>query len=82
MFGGHDQQDAIAKKERRGFARLTTEERKRIASLGGKRAHQLRRAHRFTSEEARVAGSKGGQEAARRMRLGNDQKGGGDGNLA
>ena len=31
-----------------------------IASLGGKRAHQLGTAHRFTPEEAREAGRKGG----------------------
>jgi general stress protein YciG len=37
-----------------------------IASKGGKAAHQKGTAHRFTAEEARVAGRKGGQVAHRK----------------
>jgi general stress protein YciG len=37
-----------------------------IASKGGKAAHEKGTAHEFTSEEARIAGRKGG--AASRMR--------------
>jgi general stress protein YciG len=48
----------------RGFAALTPEQRREIASMGGKAAHAQGRGHRFTSEEARAAGRKGGQAAA------------------
>ena len=43
---------------KRGFASLNAEERKRIASLGGKAAHAKGTAHQFTSEEAVAAGRK------------------------
>jgi general stress protein YciG len=42
---------------KRGFASLSPERRREIASLGGKSA---RRAHRWSAEEARKAGRKGG----------------------
>lgn len=45
----------------KGFATLTPERRREIASMGGKKAHQLGKAHRWTPEEAREAGRKGGQ---------------------
>jgi len=47
-------------KVRRGFATMTPEQRSAIASKGGKAAHRLGRAHQFTSEQAKVAGAKGG----------------------
>ena len=43
---------------RRGFAVLSPEKKREIASMGGKAAHEHGRAHRFTSEEARAAGKK------------------------
>ncbi len=39
---------------------MDEEEQRRIASMGGKAAHQSGNAHEFTSEEARAAGRKGG----------------------
>jgi general stress protein YciG len=48
----------------RGFASLSPERRSEIASKGGKHAHKLGVAHQFTSEEARIAGSKGGSARA------------------
>lgn len=45
----------------RGFASMSEEERRRIASEGGKAAHEAGTAHEFTSEEAREAGKKGGE---------------------
>lgn len=42
---------------------MDPEERKKIASKGGRRAHEIGRAHEFTSEEARVAGRIGGQHS-------------------
>jgi hypothetical protein len=44
---------------KRGFAAMSADERSRIASLGGKAAHQKGTAHRFTKEEAAAAGSIG-----------------------
>jgi general stress protein YciG len=46
---------------KRGFASMDPEMQRRIASEGGKASHQSGRGHRFTSEEARAAGRKGGQ---------------------
>lgn len=56
------------KKARRGFAAMSAEKQREIASLGGKSAHAKGTAHEFNSEEARIAGSKGGK-AARVKRL-------------
>lgn len=50
-------------KKRKGFACMTPERRKAIASMGGVAAHKNGTAHKFTSEEARAAGSKGGKTA-------------------
>lgn len=47
-------------KEKRGFASMSQERRREIASKGGRTAHQLGRAHQWTSEEAQQAGRKGG----------------------
>lgn len=44
----------------RGFAAMDREKVRAIASLGGRAAHERGTAHRFTSEEARAAGRKGG----------------------
>ena len=46
---------------RRGFASMDPEQQRRIASEGGKASHESGRGHRWTSEEARMAGRKGGQ---------------------
>lgn len=44
----------------RGFACLTPEQRRAIARKGGTNAHAQGVAHRWTTEEARSAGQKGG----------------------
>ena len=49
------------RKERRGFASMSPEKQREIASKGGRAAHQKGTAHEWTSEEARNAGRKGGQ---------------------
>jgi general stress protein YciG len=46
---------------KRGFAALDPEKQREIARLGGRAAHAQGKAHEFTSEEARVAGRKGGE---------------------
>ena len=48
------------KKARRGFAAMSPEKQREIARKGGIAAHVKGTAHEFTSDEARVAGSKGG----------------------
>lgn len=44
----------------RGFAAMDRSKVSEIASKGGKAAHAAGTAHQFTSDEARVAGKKGG----------------------
>jgi len=50
----------LPSKQRRGFASLSPERRREIASRAGRIAHALGHAHEYTSEEARAAGRKGG----------------------
>jgi hypothetical protein len=54
---------APRQKARRGFAAISPERQREIASLGGKAAHAQGKAHEFTPEQAREAGRKGGQAA-------------------
>lgn len=49
----------------RGFAAMSPEKKKEIASMGGRAAHACGRAHQFTSEEGRAAGKKRHQQADR-----------------
>lgn len=49
------------KKKPRGFAKLSPEERKANASRAGKAAHAAGKAHKFSSEQARIAGAIGGR---------------------
>ena len=51
------------KKRKWGFALLTPEQRKEIASKGGRAAQKRGRAHQFDSEDAREAGKKGAHMA-------------------
>ena len=48
-------------KERRGFASMSPERQREVASKGGRAAHEKGTAHEWTAEEARHAGRKGGQ---------------------
>lgn len=52
-------------KTRRGFAALSSERQREIASLGGKAAHAKGTAHEFTQAEAIAAGRKGGQATSK-----------------
>lgn len=47
----------------RGFASMDADKQREIASKGGKAAHEKGTAHEFSSEEAREAGRKGGQNS-------------------
>ncbi len=55
-------------KRQRGFAAMDAARQKEIASKGGKAAHEKGTAHRFTADEARVAGRKGGESVSRNRR--------------
>ncbi|TFZ64557.1 hypothetical protein E4631_18755 [Hymenobacter sp. UV11] len=55
----------IGEKSRRGFAAMSPEQQRRIASEGGRASHESGRGHRFSAEEARAAGRKGGQISRR-----------------
>jgi uncharacterized protein len=56
-----EQVRSAERRERRGFASMSPEKQREIASKGGRAAHQKGTAHEWTSEEARNAGRKGGQ---------------------
>jgi general stress protein YciG len=45
---------------KKGFAGMSDDKVKEIASKGGKTAHENGTAHQFTTDEARKAGKKGG----------------------
>lgn len=53
--------DTPMRKERRGFASMSAEKQREIASKGGRAAHQKGTAHEWNADEARSAGRKGGQ---------------------
>lgn len=49
------------RRSNRGFAAMSPERQKQIASEGGRAAHKQGVAHEWNSDEARKAGRKGGQ---------------------
>src|SRR5512132_3046912 len=61
---------SVSRKTPRGFAAMDPQAQRAIAAKGGRAAHQKGTAHEFTSEEARIAGRKGG-EASRGARRSN-----------
>lgn len=54
-------EENTSRKSSRGFAAMSPEKQKQIASEGGRAAHRLGVAHEWSSDEARTAGRKGGQ---------------------
>lgn len=62
MIGRHWRKTvSTERKERRGFASMSPEKQREIASKGGRAAHEKGTAHEWTADEARSAGRKGGQ---------------------
>lgn len=63
----HGEKDKPAAKQKslRGFASMDPETQRAIARKGGRAAHVKGTAHKFTSEEARKAGRKGGEIVSR-----------------
>ena len=52
--------------EKRGFASMERSRLKELSGVGGRKAHAMGRAHKWTSEEARAAGLRSVER--RRMR--------------
>ena len=52
-------------KSNRGFASMSPERQREIASKGGRAAHEKGTAHEWSAEEARAAGRKGGETVSR-----------------
>lgn len=48
-------------KKDRGFASMDKTRQREIAASGGRAAHEQGTAHEWTSEEAKIAGAKGGR---------------------
>ncbi|HMI49632.1 MAG TPA: KGG domain-containing protein [Gemmatimonadaceae bacterium] len=67
---------STTRKTPRGFAAMDPQAQRAIAAKGGRAAHQKGTAHEFTSEEARIAGRKGGEAS----RGGRRSSGGSDNN--
>lgn len=63
-----DNQDQKERRKPRGFAAMGPEFQREIAAQGGRAAHRLGKAHRFTSQEARAAATK--RHAARQAQPG------------
>ncbi|HEY0039504.1 MAG TPA: KGG domain-containing protein [Flavisolibacter sp.] len=67
-----DRRQEQTQKSRRGFAAMSPERQREIASQGGRAAHQQGVAHEWNKDEARAAGKKGGQASGFRRRSGKD----------
>lgn len=52
-------------KKKKGFAAMSREKQREIASKGGKASQASGKGHRFTTEEAIAAGHKGGMAVSR-----------------
>ena len=63
-----------SQKSRRGFAAMTPERQREIASQGGRAAHQQGVAHEWNKDEARAAGKKGGQVSGFKRRSGRESQ--------
>jgi uncharacterized protein len=59
----HWRRTMTEEKRKQGFALLSPEKRCAIASLGGKAAHELGKAHKWASDSARIASNKGWSKA-------------------
>ena len=60
-----ENQNAVSKPAK-GFAAMNPDRQREIASRGGRTAHERGVAHKWTAEEAKAAGKKGGQISGRK----------------
>ena len=63
-----ERQPVETPRRRRGFAAMDPKLVSELASRGGKAAQRAGTAHRFNTDEARVAGRKGGQATGAKRR--------------
>ena len=63
--GSGEERGTRTGKSNRGFASMSPERQREIASKGGRAAHEKGTAHEWTPEEARRAGRKGGETVSR-----------------
>lgn len=56
--------ESSEKRAKRGFAAMSPEKQREIASRGGRAVQESGKAHRFTAEEAKAAGRLGGRRRA------------------
>jgi len=68
----NEQPTELPKKTPRGFASMSPDRRREIASLGGRSVQARGRAQKWSSEEAQAAGRKGGTKS-RRSKLSNEE---------
>src|SRR5438128_6435960 len=68
-------------RRRRGFAAMDPKLVSELATRGGKAAHRAGTAHEFTSDEARLAGRKGGLATHAKRRAAKVQQGINGGNI-
>lgn len=61
------EKNALSPQKRKGFASMTPERRRAVASRGGKEAHRKGKAHEWTSETAQLAGKKGRRGSRKRV---------------
>ncbi len=61
-------------KENRGFASMSPERKREIASKGGMAAHKKGTAYKWDSESAKIAGQKGGKANASKVQDGSSDK--------
>jgi uncharacterized protein len=66
MENNNQTNGAERRKSIRGFAAMSPEKQREIASKGGRAAHQQGVAHEWSREEAKEAGRKGGQARGRK----------------
>ena len=50
-----------SRKSKRGFASMSEDRKRKIASMGGKAAHKAGTAHQWDQKAASLAGAKGGK---------------------
>lgn len=55
----------MGQKKKKGFASMTPERLKEVCSKGGKSSQAKGNGHKWTPEEARKAGKKGGKKVSR-----------------
>jgi general stress protein YciG len=66
-----DQVTSESRIDRRGFASMDKGRQRETSSQGGRKAHQIGKAHQWTTEEASAAGRKSGEARAKRKQAEN-----------